>query len=580
MHRNPNNQQEFFLLKDTRFDGHNALVPLSKQILQLCSRHLLTILTTYLDQLPSQNLGFFGTGALSRQLVQNHPKALRKHNVWFIESHPENDNFLGYPRIQVSKACDLALDGIILMSLAYEAEMIQACPPSCFSNIITLIQVCYKIDPALRRSILQEMIRSQVGQHIQEIDITAPKGKKIIAIVTPVLNIKHLKVIRGLRQSGFFVVLITEKECVNSDSGFRLIDFKQKGFFDLFFSFHEYYDLWTIELLNSKRFCLAHLITSTTRTRHLANIVANADCPIINDYDDIIEIVFEDDNSYQKYIRMPDEDITAERLAFKTLFKESDAIIQRHSPELIEILSKKHECRPRWIPFGPYPSERLFRNNSDEEDRGRNRTRIVFASGVVNNPESHNYYLFQSLFDAIVKLTGLGVEFTIYNGLDRTGEGFENIIEMAQKNPFFNYHFALEYDQLVEQLGSYDWGWHCMDFTGGAESMAYVSRGLSSKYFTYLEAGLPILISKDLAYECSLIEESGIGLGIRYEELHQLPGKLSKCNYSQMKQNVISYRKKCSMEKQLPRLCHFYDEIMNTSNKNDISATQERQDVK
>jgi hypothetical protein len=552
---------------DHRFDTHNASTQIPRNLLSQVGKKIdffLPVIASFLRQLPSSIIGLYGAGELTKRFLNEKAESIRKHKVVLIETSAQDTEFLGFQKISVDRIGEVHLDRVIIMSLQYEDQMLAALSQYFTKKIDTIGSILNHVDLTTRRSLLQKFIRTIItDQYLEKIDKACRRNKKIIAFVTPILHMKYLKLLRSLKENGFGVVLIVEKEYVSMDFGYMLDEFSKK-YFDLYCAFQQYFDLFAIELLNSGRFYLAHMITSTAGTRKLANIVVNADCPVVTEYDDFIEVCFSNDEKYLKYVPMVDSNIALERQAFQAIFCQSSGIIQRHSPELIDILSKKHNCEPKWISFAPYPAKNKLKKKLPLLKPGTTQKsiRIVSAVGIPNNPEAPNFSRTHSLFYVGKVLAAQGIEFTIYNLLDRDGKGFEQIIEFSRNNSLFNYCFAVPHDHLIEEICQYDWGWHCMDFNSSDKMMEYISRGVGSKHYAYIEAGLPIIISKEIAYDYKSIESAGIGIGLTYADIYDLKSVINRLNYNLILENVARYQEKWCLENQLPRLLSFNEEVI------------------
>ena len=559
---------------DHRFDTHNASAYIPNKLIYQAGKCLdlyLPWIASFLKQLPASRIGLYGVGELTKRLLIEKPESLSNHKIVLIETKARDTKFHGFQIITVDCACNDDFDRVIIMSLQYEEQMTATLSKRFTKQVYRIVDILNHVELPARRSLLQNIIKRIVAdKYLRSISRVCKKNPKVIAFATPSLHMKYLKLLRTLKENEFGVVVIAEKEYVSRDFGYHLDSFSQ-DYFDLCFTFQCYFDLFAIELLKSGDFYLAHLITSTAGTRKLANIVVNADCAVVTEYDDFLEICFSNDRQYLKHVPMVDSDIILERQSLNAIFCQSNGIIQRHSPQIIEILSKKHNFRPRWLSFAPYPSQRNF---MQLENSRRNRSfgdtvKIVSVVGILNDPSAHNYARTQSLFTIGRMLDAQGIKFAIYNLLDMTGNGFEDVLAFAGKSSHFDYYFAVPHDHLIAELSDYHWGWHCMEFDQTDDSLRYSELGVSSKHYTYVEAGLPIIISKEIAYDSQRVEKEGIGVSIRYEDVKNIRPIIENCDYSKICENVLIYREKWSMERQLYRLCSFYEEVRHVySSKN------------
>ena len=84
---------------------------------------------------------------------------------------------------------------------------------------------------------------------------------------------------------------------------------------------------------------------------------------------------------------------------------------------------------------------------------------------------------------------------------------------------------------------------------------------LPTKVFTYLEAGLPILISEEFQYVAMLVKEYEIGIVISRKDLDNLHEIINSYDIGKLRDNVKKARKELSMDKHIGRLITFYEQV-------------------
>jgi len=83
----------------------------------------------------------------------------------------------------------------------------------------------------------------------------------------------------------------------------------------------------------------------------------------------------------------------------------------------------------------------------------------------------------------------------------------------AARNPYFHIHPAVDFDKVHKEISQYDFGWQAQDFTKAIFfSEASSKYELSIKFYSFLEAGLPIVINDLIARGHGIIKESGAGI--------------------------------------------------------------------
>jgi len=509
----------------------------------------------YLGRLGAGPVALYGCGSLSKVLLEHHPEVLAGCGAWFLDSEAgPGETFGGFPKRPPAALMDHPASRVLVMSLYAEAQMRAALAGLFQGPVDGLGEALLTAEPeflgAFARDILQQVCREHAER--ARARLSSPRR---IAIVCPVIIVKVLRLSRALKARGFDVILIAANPCLQGLDGFPIGELEDRGWFDLFFCFPHLFASMTVQLLEDAGIELVHLITSVCSAQPLAHIVKCAPCPVFTEYDDILELCFEDPGQYQKFCNVPRERMAEEAAALATVFKESAGLVSRHSPRAMDLLVRKYGCQPDWIPFAPYP----LANASPRPARPLGEPiRIVYAGCLASSPDANNYPEFQSFLEIGRILDSQGISFTIFNGTDKNGQGFEDFIRLDQECPLFSYRFGMMEDELMEKLREFDFGWHVFDYSGTRNNPLYNALGLSTKLFFYLDAGLPVMVSPEISFECETAVSQGFGLEIAFTDVPRLRDILSGVDYPALKARALELREEWSMERQLPRLLGLY----------------------
>lgn len=88
---------------------------------------------------------------------------------------------------------------------------------------------------------------------------------------------------------------------------------------------------------------------------------------------------------------------------------------------------------------------------------------------------------------------------------------------------------------------------------------------IPTKFFTYLSAGLPVIVSKEFGYIASLVKKHEIGIVISENEIDSLSEIIKRYDYEKLKANVKRAREELSMKRHINRLIEFYEEACSKS---------------
>ena len=115
-------------------------------------------------------------------------------------------------------------------------------------------------------------------------------------------------------------------------------------------------------------------------------------------------------------------------------------------------------------------------------------------------------------------------------------------------------------NELAAGIAGYDFGLiiNNLDMTNSMCRPELYKGGVGTKFFNYLEAGLPILINSEYKHASSIIQNNGIGLTVSSEELQSLPERLRKVDYAQMRNNVSQFITQNLMEHKISSLIDLY----------------------
>lgn len=139
---------------------------------------------------------------------------------------------------------------------------------------------------------------------------------------------------------------------------------------------------------------------------------------------------------------------------------------------------------------------------------------------------------------------------------------YSELLEMEKVNPFLTIHNSVPNFALANEIGKYHFGilpnfkvnsYPIMDFK--------LDMCTSNKFFNYLEAGIPIIVSDELKFMAWLVKRYQIGIVVKKEELNNLKNIIFEHDYSQMIENVIKVREKLSFQSNNKRLLTFLNSI-------------------
>jgi hypothetical protein len=84
---------------------------------------------------------------------------------------------------------------------------------------------------------------------------------------------------------------------------------------------------------------------------------------------------------------------------------------------------------------------------------------------------------------------------------------------------------------------------------------------MGTKNYTYLEAGLPILVNNEYSYCKELVEKNNIGIAVKSEDLRNINEILENVDINNLKKNVRKFNVKNNLYKKFSELSAFYESL-------------------
>ena len=84
---------------------------------------------------------------------------------------------------------------------------------------------------------------------------------------------------------------------------------------------------------------------------------------------------------------------------------------------------------------------------------------------------------------------------------------------------------------------------------------------MGTKNYTYLEAGLPILVNDEYSYCKELVEKNSIGIAVKSKDLRNIDHILKKVDINSLKKNVKKFNVKNNLFEKYNELSAFYESL-------------------
>lgn len=212
--------------------------------------------------------------------------------------------------------------------------------------------------------------------------------------------------------------------------------------------------------------------------------------------------------------------------------------------------------RPRTMYFPLYCDETVFRQprvlGAGEE------IHLVYAGGLAGSHRDRRQFGILQFHRLIELLAAQGIHFHLYPSPSALPPDYEEYFEIAEKNPYLHMHSPVPQQQLTAELAQYHFGllpFFREDSELQVDKMRYST---SLKLFNFLEAGLPVIISRDIGYQSWMVSRRGCGLSIGKADVPGLAARIRALDYPALLARVDAYRRSLSLQAHAGRLKAWY----------------------
>tara|TARA_B100000035_G_scaffold4182_2_gene3756 strand:- start:2031 stop:3371 length:1341 start_codon:yes stop_codon:yes gene_type:complete len=281
---------------------------------------------------------------------------------------------------------------------------------------------------------------------------------------------------------------------------------------------------------------------------------------VISEFYDVTGMYSEPENLKSVFWdRIVDLDLYCE----KFIFDNSDGIIHRYKKEIFLNYSKKYNRTKNILQFQQYPI-------SFDQKISKSKRRLVYCGTIIGpNDKRHPRKLFPTsgMCDAFDILLSQDFEINLYlpissNELNEYDKWILNLKNKYPKNLYI--HKSLPIQRLIKEISQYDFGINLsnMDKPNSHMSKYSFDGGMGTKTYTFLEAGLPVIVNKEYNYMSEVIEKNKIGLSLNSYEIKDAKKILKKFKIFELKSNVKQFFEKNNIWTKGKELESFYSSLI------------------
>jgi len=192
--------------------------------------------------------------------------------------------------------------------------------------------------------------------------------------------------------------------------------------------------------------------------------------------------------------------------------------------------------------------------------------RLLFTGKIAPSSWSRSYYgdvMLEKVFQVLLRQ---GMEVTAYPTpvvpVDSFERQYAEYHTLARLWPAFRFEPPASLDQVIAVGRDFDYGLMLYSFEGVRVGKEHLKGAMASKMFTYLAAGLPVLVSRELESMAAFVERHQVGLVLSDDMLPRLREALETVDLHRLKENVEKVQERYVMENFAGRLLRFFDMVV------------------
>lgn len=284
---------------------------------------------------------------------------------------------------------------------------------------------------------------------------------------------------------------------------------------------------------------------------------------IICEFNDISSL-FASWSSFEKIWNK--ETARLERISEKALFNLMDGLVFNHNAPTIEALMEYYEFTLPNIGFHSYPEQEFFAEPNPAPASlvpGR-ETRLVFIGTLNSSNLPSEYFGDVKLLPLIKQIVSQKIYFDIFLlPYQAKNTSLWDYTYFDNTNAYFTLRSGLPPDKITGALAGYDYGVMFYRFDRELRVKPDHLKGiLPTKFFTFMEAGIPVIVSEELEYVAKIVQEHGLGIVVSQSDIDSLQDIINRTDQGLLKKNIRAYRQENCMDNHITTMESFYDRVL------------------
>jgi hypothetical protein len=272
--------------------------------------------------------------------------------------------------------------------------------------------------------------------------------------------------------------------------------------------------------------------------------------PFIIDYQDVYALYYGDNPEFGWLKKeLPHE---------KNCLLHADGLVA-HSLEPNIVLRKYDRGKPPALFFPLYCDNDCFQPN--EKILSPDDIHFVYAGGVAGSFRNKTHFGSIQFHGLIKTLSEQKIHFHIYPSPANFRADYEEYEEIARTNPWFHFHEPVKQEDLHRELSKYHFGIIPFFKKDAGLSLEKTRYATSLKLFNYIEAGIPVIVSRDVLYQSWIAERYHAGIAMMPDDMLKIRDIVCGIDYRILVAGLVREREKISLKKHIARIGYFYKSI-------------------
>jgi len=257
------------------------------------------------------------------------------------------------------------------------------------------------------------------------------------------------------------------------------------------------------------------------------------------------------------------------------IWTKGDGYIVR-APEIAHAdLKQRYSVSAPIIEMHQFPSEDLFQPINKERYNSNRPCRLVYAGGLtplkLEGSKAvgiwHRYSDGVGMLSAFESMARQGLDLTVLHDPNRPLNNPDFDLYWQCSNSYSNFQLleGVPYDKLARTIASFDFGISLVTLNRDELDLRDIlfQTAVATKIFSYLEAGLPVIVNKEHEYTAEIIEDNNLGFAVHSHEIAQLSSKIANFDYNACLESIKYYNNNNKIENKIDEIIKLYNKISN-----------------